>query len=83
MKEFIGWISAAMLAVCAVPQMAHTLYTGDTQSFTWSFLLLWTFGDFGLLYYTWHLRSWALRFNYGLNAVAVAVILLIKMGGTI
>lgn len=77
--EFIGWTSSIALAVCALPQTWYTIKTGDTSSFTWSFLFLWTLGDLGLLVYTFPLNSYALTFNYGLNAFAVGIILCYKL----
>jgi len=79
MKNLIGWAASTMLAVCAIPQAIYTLQTGDTSSFDWTFLIFWTFGDLGLLYYTWAMNSWALRFNYGTNAFCVGIIMFYKI----
>ena len=77
--ELLGWISSIALSVCALPQVWYTIKTHDTSSFTWSFLWLWCLGDAGLLIYTWGMNSWALSFNYALNALAIGVILSFKV----
>jgi len=71
----IGWVGSIALAVCAAPQAWKSLTTMDSSDFSIWFLSLWLVGEICLFSYTWSLRKWPLRINYGSNIVFILVIL--------
>lgn len=44
-NEFIGWLGAALFAICALPQVVKTFKTKKADDLSWLFLLLWFFGE--------------------------------------
>ena len=74
MQSF-GWIGSIALAVCAAPQAWKSFTTGDSSDFSSLFLGLWLLGEFCLFIYTWGLKKWPLRVNYGANIVFILIIL--------
>lgn len=80
--EYIGWISAVLLATCGIPEAYEALKTGDS-ALTWTFLLMWYFGEIFALIYTMNknkkVKLIPLLFNYGLNLVLISVIISCKL----
>jgi uncharacterized protein with PQ loop repeat len=76
--EIVGWIGSIMLAICALPQ-AYTSYKhGHSNGLTWTLLLLWGGGEAITLIYVLSRSDWPLVANYGLNVVAMSVIIWFK-----
>ena len=85
MWELIAWISAALLACCAIPQAWKCYKTKSARDLSWSFLLMWLAGEIGLFTYSLHMSLLALLMNYFLNIVCLIVMLFYKLrekGGT-
>jgi uncharacterized protein with PQ loop repeat len=73
--QLLGWIGGIALAICAAPQAWKAFSTMDSSDFSIWFLALWLLGEVCLLCYTWGLRKWPLRLNYGSNIVFILIIL--------
>ena len=76
--HLVGWMSAALLATCAMPQVVKTARTGRADDLSWAFLLLWFFGELLGLTYVSSSGDLPLVANYGTNALLVGVIVTIK-----
>lgn len=77
--ELLGWIGSVLLALCALPQAVQTIKTRSAGDLSWTFLLMWGVGDLLLLIYTFPFGKMSLTLNYGLNAVLVGLIVLVKL----
>jgi len=80
--EFVAWIGSILLAVCAVPQAIKSFKEKNADSLSIWFLGLWSSGEVLLLIYTWHLRDWALAFNYFANTALLMIIIRYKIWPT-
>lgn len=78
---WLGCVSAAFLAVCALPQTVRSVRTGRADDLSALFLLLWFAGELTGLAYVASLGDLPLIANYGANLVLVGVILAIKFLG--
>lgn len=75
--DLIGYIGAALFALCAYPQAYKVWKTNDTKSLSLSFILMWLFGEI----FTWTYIAiqnymtgvflWPLHLNYFFNGVSV------------
>lgn len=79
MHRTIGWIGAALLALCAVPQAAHSLITGEAEDLNWLFLSMWGWGEVLLLWYILPTKDWPLIVNYIFNIICILIIVGVKL----
>ncbi len=74
--ESIGFIGAALLAMCAFPQAIKSYVDGITAGISISFLWTWYIGEILMLYYTYEtLPIGPLFLNYAVNVFLLTVIL--------
>lgn len=75
-----GWIGAALLAICGLPQAYISYKTKSAKGISWIFLLLWGSGEvLTFLYVLPRQDVLPLVWNYGLNIVFISVILFFKI----
>lgn len=81
MKGLVGWLGSGMLALCAVPQVVHTVGHWDASGLSWGFLGLWAGGEVLMLSYLGLLRSrdLVLWFNYLLNTILTLILVAVKV----
>lgn len=72
-----AYIGSIMLAVCALPE-AYSSWKKGRNDNSWSFLLLWFFGEVFTLIYVLYNKDIPLILNYGLNLIFISVILKYK-----
>jgi uncharacterized protein with PQ loop repeat len=77
--EPIGWIGSFCFAICGVPQAFKSYKDGHSDGISWSFLLLWLFGEIFTLIYVMPKGHLPLIFNYLGNMFLVAIILYYKI----
>ena len=77
--EFIAWLGAFCLALCALPQAIKTMGEGRCPSISLGFLLLWWLGEICLGAYAYHLQDTTLLVNYVSNFVLTTIILRYKL----
>jgi uncharacterized protein with PQ loop repeat len=78
--ELIGWMGGILFAVCGLPQAIHSFKTKSSDGLTWSFLLMWTFGEiFTLIYVSQKNDVLPLLVNYICNFLFLMVILWFKV----
>lgn len=80
----IGWLGAALFAVCALPQVMKTWKSKKADDLSWLFLLFWLFGEIFTFIYivaddlilkTTH---FPLYINYSFNIVLVLYLVYAK-----
>lgn len=75
----LGWIGAALLAICALPQTIMCIQQGHARGISHMFLLSWYIGELCLLAYVLQIGlSGALFYNYLLNVILLTVIVRYK-----
>lgn len=82
MVELLGYIGALMFAFCGLPQLIHTVRTGDASGISWGLLVLWLGGEILTLLYV-SLKDSAhvpLVLNYVLNIIMLLALIWIKSG---
>lgn len=83
MLEMIGTLGATLLALCPIPQTIQTLRTKRADDISWSFLLMWFFGEvFIACYVALGSQDKILLFNYSVNLLCLMPILYIKIRNT-
>lgn len=78
---FVGWLGSFLLAVCGLPQAIESYRTKSSKGITWSFLLMWLFGE--ILTLTFLIPKTGvlpLLFNYSANILFISVIIYYKIG---
>ncbi len=74
--SFLGWFGNIILSIGVFPQVYQTWTTHDVSSFSWMFLLMWSFGVFFTFIYLLHDNyinkkyQFPLLLNYFVNIVA-------------
>ena len=76
--DLVGWIGGLMLAICALPQAYTSWKQGHSDGLTWTLLWLWGGGEFVTLVYVIPKQDWPLILNYGINVIAMSVIMWYK-----
>ena len=77
--EAVGWIGSMLFAFCALPQAIHAYRHKHSDGMTWTFLLMWLFGElFTLAYISSKQDVLPLLANYILNLIFLFVILWFK-----
>ncbi len=83
-NEFMGWIGAALFAICALPQAIKTFKTKKADDLSFIFLILWYLGEIFTFFYlifddiknnTYH---YPLYVNYIFNILIVTYLLYAK-----
>jgi uncharacterized protein with PQ loop repeat len=72
--ETIGWISATLFALCAVPA-AYEAIRKKTCDISSLFLFMWLSGEITGLVYAYHLESLPLAFNYVVNTICILILI--------
>jgi len=76
MMEMIGWIGSFMFALCAVPQAFQSWKQKNSDGLSWSFLLMWFFGEVLTIIYVFPKPDVTpLITNYFLNIILLVVII--------
>lgn len=74
----LGWIGSLLLAFCAIPESVKAYKTKRCEM-TWTFLLMWFFGEiFVLIPVIFEIQNAFLLFNYGLNTVLISYLVYTK-----
>ncbi len=83
-NEVIGWIGAALFAICALPQAVKTFKTKKADDLSWLFLLLWFFGEIFTFIYLiiddlkLNTTHFPLYINYVFNTLIVVYLMYAK-----
>ena len=79
MIELLGWLGAALLAICGLPQLIKSSKSTITiKGVSLLFLLIWILGEiFTLIYVFIKAFRWPLIFNYLFNILIISGLLLI------
>jgi uncharacterized protein with PQ loop repeat len=76
MMEVIGWVGSILFALCAVPQAWQSWKQKHSDGLSWSFLLMWFFGEVLTIIYVAQKDDVApLLANYCLNIALLLVII--------
>lgn len=79
MRNLLGWVGAASLSLCAVPQAWQSIEQGHSDGINLWFLALWTVGEICLLLYSYPLKRWPLTLNYIFNLLCLSVIIFYRI----
>jgi uncharacterized protein with PQ loop repeat len=77
--EIIGWIGSICLAICGIPQAWLSHKEKHSHGISWSFLLLWAFGELFALAYVYDKLDAPLLVNYSINILIIGIILFYKI----
>lgn len=76
MIEIIGWIGSTLFALCAIPQAWQSWKNKNSNGLTWSFLLMWLFGEIlTVIYVSQKDDVLPLLVNYYFNLVLLLIII--------
>lgn len=81
MMEIIGWTGSLLFALCAIPQAIQSWRQKHSNGLTWSFLLMWFFGEVLMIIYVSHAPETVkddvapLLANYYLNIALLIIII--------
>lgn len=78
MLTYVGWLGSVLFAICGIPQAWQAYRQGHCEGLSWSFLLLWFFGEVFTIIYVLPKFDWPLLFNYGVNFLCLLVLLYYK-----
>jgi uncharacterized protein with PQ loop repeat len=79
MLEISGIIGALMFAFCGLPQAITCIKTGNSQGLSWSFLIMWFFGEVFTIIYILPKHDYILLTNYILNFGFLLIMLKYKI----
>lgn len=79
MLEISGIIGALMFAFCGLPQAITCIKTGNSQGLSWSFLIMWFFGEVFTIIYILPKYDYILLSNYILNFGFLLIMLKYKI----
>lgn len=79
--EIIGWLSSFFLGACGVPQAYFSWKRGRADDISWTFLLMWIFGEIsGSIYVLSFIKiPWPIFVNYIVNIIVISIILKYKI----
>lgn len=77
--EAIGWIGAALFAICGFPQALQCYKQGHSRGLNWFFLLAWLGGEILTIVYILPKMDFPLLFNYAVNLIFLFVMLRYKI----
>lgn len=76
MIEALGWIGSTLFAFCAIPQAWQSWKTKNSDGLSWSFLLMWFFGEvLTVIYVSQKDNVLPLLVNYYFNLALLLVII--------
>ena len=78
MFDTVGWIGGVLLAFCGIPQAYKSWKEKSSEGLSWSFLLMWGFGEVFLLMYAVPKMLLPVMFNLSINILTVLVIIYYK-----
>lgn len=74
--EVLGWVGGLLFALCAIPQAWHSWKYKNSDGMTWSFLMMWFWGEVATLIYVSQKENvLPLLVNYYLNLALLSVII--------
>lgn len=79
MLEISGIIGALMFAFCGLPQAITCIKTGNSQGLSWTFLIMWFFGEVFTIIYILPKHDYILLTNYILNFGFLLIMLKYKI----
>ena len=79
MTELIGWLGSILFALCGLPQAFSCYKEGSAKGLSWTFLLMWFFGEILTIIYIFPSKQYPLLFNYMCNLLSLLVILKYKI----
>jgi len=79
--EIIGWLGSICLAISGLPQAWMSYKDKHSRGISWSFILLWSFGEIFALTYVYDKLDLPLITNYITNILVLGVILYYKITG--
>jgi len=77
--EILGWLGAACLAVCALPQALNSMKHKNSFGISWMFLTLWMLGEVFTLIYIIPKKQWPILFNLLSNIFLISIIIYYKI----
>jgi len=77
--EIMGWLGSILLAICGAPQAIKSYKEKHSDGLSWSFILLWAFGELFALAYVYDKLDLPLLLNYGSNILILGIILYYKI----
>ena len=75
----IGWIGSILLAFCGLPQAIESYKSKSSDGLTWSFLIMWFFGESLTFVYVFPKMDLPLMFNYSANIIFLIIIIYYKI----
>jgi len=74
--ELIGYTGAFLLAICAVPQAMSSIFRGNSDGLSRSFIWSWFIGEILMLYFVVETMGYygPLYYNYLVNTLLLAII---------
>lgn len=79
MLEISGIIGALLFAFCGLPQAITCIKTGNSQGLSWTFLIMWFFGEVFTIVYILPKHDYILLTNYILNFGFLLIMLKYKI----
>lgn len=77
--EILGWLGSICLAICGIPQAWQSIKDRNSNGVSWSFVLLWAFGEMFALAYVYKKLDLPLLLNYATNILTLGIIIYFKM----
>lgn len=78
--EWLGWLGSMLFAFCGLPQAIHAFRHKHADGMTWSFIMMWLWGEiFTLIYISSKEDVVPLLANYILNVFFLLIILWFKV----
>ena len=79
MLELSGIIGAVLFAFCGLPQAITCIKTGNSKGLSWTFLIMWFFGEIFTIVYILPKQDYILLGNYILNFGFLLIMLKYKI----
>jgi len=79
MLELSGIIGAILFAFCGLPQAITCIKTGNSRGLSWTFLIMWFFGEIFTIIYILPKQDYILLGNYILNFAFLLIMLKYKI----
>lgn len=79
MLELSGIIGAVLFAFCGLPQAITCIKTGNSRGLSWTFLIMWFFGEIFTIIYILPKQDYILLTNYILNFGFLLIMLKYKI----
>jgi uncharacterized protein with PQ loop repeat len=79
MLEISGIIGAVLFAFCGLPQAIECVKYGNSDGLSWTFLIMWFFGEIFTIAYILPKNDYILLGNYLMNFVFLLIMLKYKI----